>query len=71
MYITNNDLKTIEAALHVITPDIFKQLDIDDQYKVIKADETLIQLLKKRERDNKRTAQYIAEKRKTNKNYAR
>lgn len=71
MNITNKDFKAIEAALQTITPERFKQLTPEEQQAVIMADNTMVNLLKKQKANNKRTAEYIANKRVNDKNYAR
>ena len=71
MNITNNDFKAIEAALQTITPERFKQYTPEEQNAVILASTTMVNLLKKKKANNKRTAEYIANKRVNDKNYAR
>lgn len=68
MYLSVKDFKTIENALKVINYDT---LSDDDREKVISADCVLMKLIKQRKESNSKIAQYIAEKRKINKNYAR
>lgn len=72
MNITKAQFKAIEDALRLLPQgDAFKALTPDAQAIISDADKVLIDLDKKRKRDNKRTAEYIAEKRKTNPDYAR
>lgn len=71
MNITNNDFKAIEAALQTITPERFNQYTKEEQNAVILASTTMVNLLKKKKANNKRTAEYIANKRVNDKNYAR
>ena len=72
MYITRNDFNTLKKAVELLPHEAqFNNLTEDQRNIIIKADAVLIELLKKRKKDNKRQAAYIAEKRKTNKNYAR
>ena len=68
MNITNKDFCTIEAAV-----DLHKMDGLTDEEKIIvtSAKDVLTRLQEKREKDNKRIAGYIADKRKNNKNYAR
>lgn len=72
MYITNEDYAALEAAIHLLPEgEAFNKLDIETQTIITKADMTLIKLLRKQKQSNQKTAAYIAEKRKSNKNYAR
>lgn len=72
MYITRNDFNTLKKAVELLPhEEQFNNLTEDQKNIIIKADAVLIELLKKRKKDNKRQAAYIAEKRKTYKNYAR
>lgn len=72
MYITKNDFNTLKKAIELLPhEEQFNNLTEDHKNIIIKADAVLIELLKKRKKDNKRQAAYIAEKRKNNKNYAR
>lgn len=72
MNITTAQFKALEDALRLLPQgDAFKALTPEEQTTIAEADKVLIDLIKKRRRDNKRTAEYIAEKRKTNPNYAR
>ena len=72
MYITKNDFNTLKNAVELLPHEKqFNNLTEEQKNIIIKADAVLIELLKKRKKDNKRQAAYIAEKRKTNKNYAR
>lgn len=72
MFITNNDFKTIQAALMILPHgEEFNKLPEDKQNIILSADLCLANLLKKKEKDNKRISSYIADKRKENKNYAR
>lgn len=71
MYITNDQFKAIEAALNVITPDLFKTLSKTDQDKVVNGSVALLKVYKKKKKDNARQAAYVAGRRKTNPNYGR
>ncbi len=72
MNLTNNDFLAIEKALALLPHgEDFNNLTKETQEIIIKADQVMINLYKKKKANNKRTADYIAEKRKTNKNYAR
>lgn len=72
MYITRNDFNTLKKAVELLPHEKqFNNLTENHKNIIIKADAVLIELLKKRKKDNKRQAAYIAEKRKINKNYAR
>lgn len=72
MFITNKDFEAIKKALDLLPyGEEFNRLSKEKQSIIVNADTTMINLLKKKEKDNKRTSKYIADKRKTNKNYAR
>ena len=72
MFITNKDFETIKKALELLPHgEDFNRLSKEKQDIIVNADATMVNLLKKKEKDNKRTAEYVANKRKTNKNYAR
>lgn len=72
MFITNDDFKAIEKALALLPEGAeFEMLDAETQEIIVKADSVMLELINKKKADNSRTARYIAEKRKTNKNYAR
>lgn len=72
MNITNKEFDAIKKALDLLPKCAgFDALRKESQDIIINADVVMMNLLKKRERDNKRTAEYIAGKRKVNKNYAR
>lgn len=72
MNITKAQFKAIEDAIRLLPQgDAFKALSPEVQTIISDADKVLLDLDKKRKRDNKRTAEYIAEKRKSNPNYAR
>lgn len=67
MNITNKDFCIIEAAVNLKRDG----LTDEEQSIVSSAMDVLSRLQEKREKDNKRIAGYIADKRKNNKNYAR
>ena len=72
MNMTNADFKAIEKAFELLPQgEEFKNLDKEKQDIIICASVTLLNLKKKQRANNKRTANYIAEKRKNNKDYAR
>ena len=73
MYITNNDFYSLARAIAIFGHDSSKFQTLKDYQKVMvwDAEKTLQRLELKKERDNKRTAKYIAEKRMINKNYGR
>ena len=72
MNITKDQFEAL-TKIRTLLPsgDQFNELPDHLQQIIIDYDTTLVNLYKKRKADNKRTAAYIAEKRKTNKNYAR
>lgn len=72
MNITNSDFKAIEKALELLPHgEAFNDLSEDEQKTILTAEMIMIKLYRKKKANNKRVAEYIAEKRKTNKNYAR
>ena len=72
MYMTNDDFRKISDALMLLpSGKDFEALDKEKQDTIIDAQVTMGNLLKKKKRDNKRIAEYIAEKRKQDADYAR
>ena len=72
MIITNADFEILEKAIMLLPKGAeFEALSTSDQLKIVDADMVLCRLIKKKKEQNKRTAEYIAERRKTDKNYAR
>lgn len=72
MNITNKEFEAIEMALKLLPRgDEFKNLPRETQDIIVNADATMVNLVRKKNANNKRTAEYIANKRKENKNYAR
>ena len=72
MYITKEDFKVIEKALKLLPQgENFEALDKETQDIITTADVIMVNLLKKKKESNTKIAKYIADKRKTNKNYAR
>ena len=68
MNITNNDYEVLESAINVLRT---VELPVEDQRIVSSAVSVMDGLRQKKEKDNKRIAAYIKDKRKENKNYAR
>ena len=72
MYLTNEEFNAIKKALELLPHgEEFNNLDKGSQDIIVNADTTMINLLKKKKANNKKVAEYIAYKRKDNKNYAR
>lgn len=72
MNITKKQYEAIAQALALLPVGTdFTRLSKSEQHTILCADEVMVELLQKRQADNERTAKYIAEKRKTNKRYAR
>lgn len=72
MYLTKEEFNIIEKALLLLPQgEEFDKLNKKLQDVILDADCVMISLLKKKEKSNERIAKYIANKRKTNKNYAR
>ena len=72
MYLTNEEFNAIKKALELLPHgEKFNNLDKESQDIIVNADATMVNLLKKKRANNKKVAEYIADKRKDNKNYAR
>lgn len=72
MFLTNAEFEAIKNALELLPHgEKFENLDKESQNIIVNADSTMIGLLKKKKANNKKVAEYIADKRKNNKNYAR
>lgn len=69
MNITNKQFDTIQAAL-LLLPKLNK-LTKEEENIVSSADNVMKELIEKKKKDNERISSYIADKRKTNKYYAR
>ena len=69
MYLTNSEFDAIKKALELL-PDM-TELGEAEQNIVMNANKAIDSFLRKKTAINQRTAEYVAEKRKTNKNYAR
>lgn len=68
MNIKIDEFKAIESALRLIN---YNSLSEDEQKIVINADSSMLDVLHRHKISNQKTAKYIAEKRKVDKNYAR
>lgn len=72
MFLTNAEFEAIKKALELLPHgEEFENLDNESKNIIVNADSTMIGLLKKKKSNNKKVAEYIADKRKSNKNYAR
>ena len=72
MYLTIEDFRAIDKALMMLpSGNKFATLSKEEQDIIINAKVVMTNLLKKRKVSNKKTAKYIAEKRKSNPDYAR
>ena len=72
MFVTKEEFKTIENLANVLcTVWDFVAMPKELQDAITAYDMTLMHLIKKKKASNKKTAEYIAEKRKSDKNYAR
>lgn len=60
-----------EAIMMLPVGDEFSKLPKEKQSVIINADTALCEIWSRHKKQNRKTADYIAEKRKTNKNYAR
>lgn len=72
MYLTNEEFNAIKKALELLPHgNTFVVLSEEKQNIIVNADRVMVNLLKKKKANNKKVAEYIANKRKDNKNYAR
>lgn len=72
MQIKKDEFEAIENALMLLPcGEWFKRLNDETQTIIINADVAMVNILKRKKKSNKKTAEYIAERRKTDKNYAR
>lgn len=72
MNMTNTDFKTIEEALKLLPHgEEFNKLPEETQNIIVKADVTMVNLLKKKKRDNKRIRDDLRKRRAENKAYGR
>ena len=72
MNITNKQYEALKAAIYLLpSGDAFTALHKEEQDTIVAAQVVLIDLYRKKKASNKKTADYIANKRKTDKNYAR
>ena len=72
MYLTIEDFRAIDKALMMLpSGNKFATLSKEEQDIIINAKVVMTNLLKKRKVSNKKTAKYIADKRKSNPDYAR
>lgn len=72
MNITKADFDSIEKALMLLPQgEEFNALPQEKQDIIVNAHVVMVGLYKKRQTNNKRVAEYIANKRKNDKNYAR
>jgi hypothetical protein len=72
MFLKKNEFDIIKKAVELLPRgEAFKNLNENEKKIILDADALLIDLLRKKKRNNAKTAAYIANKRKNNKNYAR
>lgn len=72
MNITNKQFEALEQVMQLLPHgDAFLTLTEEQRGIILQADMVLLELRRKQKRDNERTAKYIADKRKQDKNYAR
>ena len=72
MNITNKQYEALKAAIYLLpSGDAFTALPKEEQDTIVAAQVVLVDLYRKKKASNKKTADYIANKRKTDKNYAR
>lgn len=72
MYISVEEFDILEKAVKLLPyGEGFNALSHEEQATILKADLVLQELYRKRKAFNKKTATYVAERRKTDKNYGR
>lgn len=72
MNITNKQYEALKAAIYLLpSGDAFTALPKEEQDTIVAAQVVLMDLYRKKKASNKKTADYIANRRKTDKNYAR
>ena len=77
MFIKKSEFEAIASVLFNQSGDFvpqgaeFENLPKEQQEAIVKADTAIVNILKRHKAQNRKTADYIANKRKQNKNYAR
>ena len=72
MNITNKQYEALKAAIYMLpSGDAFTYLSKEEQDTIVAAQMVLMDLYRKKKASNKKTAAYIANRRKVDKNYAR
>ena len=72
MNITNKQYEALKAAIYMLpSGDAFTALPKEEQDTIVAAQMVLMDLYRKKKASNKKTAAYIANKRKADKNYAK
>ena len=72
MNITNKQYEALKAAIYMLpSGDAFTALPKEEQDTIVAAQMVLMDLYRKKKASNKKTAAYIADRRKADKNYAR
>lgn len=72
MNITNKQYEALKAAIYLLpSGDAFTALPKEEQDTIVAAQMVLMELYRKKKAINKKTADYIANRRKADKNYAR
>ena len=72
MNITNKQYEALKAAIYMLpSGDAFTALPKEEQDTIVAAQMVLMDLYRKKKASNKKTAAYIANRRKADKNYAR
>lgn len=72
MNVTNKQYEALKAAIYMLpSGDAFTALPKEEQDTITEAWKVLMDLYRKKKASNKKTADYIANKRKADKNYAR
>ena len=72
MQVKKSEYDAIAKALELLPSGVnFKELNAETQNIILNADNAMLNILRRKKDQNRKTADYIAEKRKTNKNYAR
>ena len=71
--LTNDEFEAMKVVAYDLLFEIcdFKALTQEQKDMILRSDNAIIEAIRRKRKTNKRTREYIAERRKTDKNYAR
>ena len=71
--LTNDEFEAMKVVAYDLLFEIvdFKTLTSEQKDMILRSDNAIIEAIRRKRKTNKRTREYIAEKRKIDKNYAR